>query len=164
MIFQRFLFKRISKMGSSWGLSLFNQISSKVWFKGFTKGLSSRQWILSKTSKAGTFVQIGQKQEKHPRQSGFQLKPPSRGLARTVYTAENLNLHIFFCNDVKFKSFGSKWQIVLRLVPKQKESKLRFKSQLKMLRISQCPWAACKLGLQMNSSQQRFLNKEKGLS
>jgi len=51
-----------------------NQISSKVWFKGFTKGLSSRQWIFSKTSKAGTFVQIGQKQEKHPRQSGFQLQ------------------------------------------------------------------------------------------
>ena len=59
------------------------------------------------------------------------LKPPSRGLARTVYTAENLNLHIFFCNDVKFNSFGSNWQIVLRLVPKQKESKINFKSQLK---------------------------------
>jgi hypothetical protein len=49
-------------------------------------------------------------------------------------------------------------------VPKQKESKLRFKSQLKMLRISQCPWAACKLGLQMNSSQQQFLNKGKKAS
>ena len=36
------------------------------------------------------------------------LKPPSRDLARTVYTAENLNLHIFFCNDVKFKSFWVK--------------------------------------------------------
>jgi len=33
-----------------------------------------------------------------------------------------------------------------------------------MLRISQSPWAACKLGLQMNSSQQQFLNKEKGAS
>jgi hypothetical protein len=33
-----------------------------------------------------------------------------------------------------------------------------------MLRISQSPWAACKLGLQMNSSQQRFLNKEKRAS
>jgi hypothetical protein len=30
-----------------------------------------------------------------------------------------------------------------------------------MFRISQCPWAACKLGLQMNSSQQQFLNKGK---
>ena len=29
------------------------------------------------------------------------------------------------------------------------------------MRISQFPWAACKLGLQMNSSQQQFLNKEK---
>jgi hypothetical protein len=31
-----------------------------------------------------------------------------------------------------------------------------------MLPISQSPWVACKLGLQMNSSQQQFLNKEKG--
>ncbi len=36
------------------------------------------------------------------------LKPPSRGLARTVYTAENFNLHILFCNDVKLKGFWVK--------------------------------------------------------
>ncbi len=33
-----------------------------------------------------------------------------------------------------------------------------------MLRISQCPWRLAKLGLQMNSSQQRFLNKRKKAS
>ncbi len=42
-----------------------------------------------------------------------------------------------------------------------KESKMHFKNTVKMLQISQCPWAACKLGLQMNSSQQQFLNKGK---
>jgi len=31
------------------------------------------------------------------------LKPPSRGLARTVYTAENFKLHILFCKDVKIQ-------------------------------------------------------------
>ena len=92
------------------------------------------------------------------------LKPPSRGLARTVYTAENFNLHIFFCNDVKFKSFWVKLANSPQTGTQTKESKLRFKSQLKMLRISQCPWAACKLGLQMNSSQQQFLNKRKKAS
>ncbi len=48
------------------------------------------------------------------------LKPPSRGLARTVYTAENFKLHILFLQACKnSKAFGSNWQIVFRLVPKQ---------------------------------------------
>ena len=54
------------------------------------------------------------------------LKPPSRGLARTVYTAENFKLHILFLQGCKnSKAFGSNWQIVLRLVPKQKESNIK---------------------------------------
>ncbi len=42
-----------------------------------------------------------------------------------------------------------------------KRIKKQFKITVKMLRISQDPWAACKLGLQMISSQQQFLNRKK---
>jgi hypothetical protein len=42
-----------------------------------------------------------------------------------------------------------------------KRIKKQFKITGKMLRISQEPWAACKLGLQMISSQQQFLKQEK---
>jgi len=92
------------------------------------------------------------------------LKPPSRGLARTVYTAENFKLHILFLQACKnSKAFGSNWQIVFRLVPKQRNQMLKITG--KMLRISQIHGRLANLGLQMNSSQQRFLNKrKKGLS
>ena len=42
-----------------------------------------------------------------------------------------------------------------------KESKMHFKITVKMLQISQDPWAACKLGLQKLSSQQQFLKQGK---
>lgn len=61
-----------------------NQISSKVWFKGFTKGLSSRQWIFSKTSKAGTFVQIGQKQRKTSQTKRFPTANQKKGFLDCV--------------------------------------------------------------------------------
>jgi hypothetical protein len=41
-------------------------------------------------------------------------------------------------------SLGQNWQKVLRLVPKQKNQKMHFEITMKMLRISQDPWAACK--------------------
>ena len=91
------------------------------------------------------------------------LKPPSRGLARTVYTAENFKLHILFLQGCKnSKAFGSNWQIVFRLVPKQRNQMLKITG--KMLRISQIHGRLAKLGLQMNSSQQQFLNKRKKAS
>jgi hypothetical protein len=55
-------------------------------------------------------------------------------------------------------------QIVLRLVPKQKESKINFKSQLKCCESLSVHGQLAKLGLQMNSSQQQFLNKGKKAS
>jgi hypothetical protein len=42
-----------------------------------------------------------------------------------------------------------------------KRIKKQFKITVKMLRISQDPWAACKLVLQIISSQQQFLKQEK---
>jgi hypothetical protein len=59
------------------------------------------------------------------------LKPPSRGLARMVYTAENFNLHILFCNDVKLKGFWIKLANSPQTGTQAKESKINFKSQLK---------------------------------
>ena len=119
--FIKILVQKISKMGSKMRSQPLQskeiKISSTVWFTGFTRGLSSRQWIFNKTSKASTFVQLAKKQRKHPdkrfpnckSKKGFlgcvafwsikkefligqrsHLKPPSRDLARTVYTAENL--------------------------------------------------------------------------
>ncbi len=35
-------------------------------------------------------------------------KTALQGLSRTVYTAENFNLHILFCNDVKLKGLWVK--------------------------------------------------------
>ena len=59
---------------------------------------------------------------------------------------------------------GRNWQIVLRLAFKQKNQKLSLKITGKMLRSSQIHRQLAKLGLQMNSSQQRFLNKRKKAS
>ena len=72
------------------------------------------------------------------------LKPPSRGLARTVYTAENFKLHILFLQGCKnSKAFGSNWQIVLRLVCTQaKESNIKITG--KNVANFSDPWAACK--------------------
>ena len=92
------------------------------------------------------------------------LKPPSRGLARTVYTAENFNLHIFFCNDVKFKSFWVKMANSPQTGTQTKESKLRFKITVKCCEFLSVHGQLAKLGLQMNSSQQQFLNKGKKAS
>ena len=71
------------------------------------------------------------------------LKPPSRGLARTVYTAENFKLHILFLQGCKnSKAFGSNWQIVIRLAPKQKNQILKITG--KNVANFSDPWAACK--------------------
>jgi hypothetical protein len=43
-----------------------NQISSAVWFTGFTKGLSSRQWILSKFQKQVPFFNRPKSRENIP--------------------------------------------------------------------------------------------------
>jgi hypothetical protein len=67
---------------------------------------------------------------------------PSRDPARTA-KHKDFNLYIFL-QQGEFNVFGLKWQIVLRLVPKQKNQKMHFKITVKMLQISQDPWAACK--------------------
>ncbi len=114
--FHKILVQRFQKWAQKWGTQPLEskkvKISSTVWFTRFTKELSSWQWFLS-NFKSKYLCSMGQKAEK----SGFQLqikkgifqpmlhfwykkellncqrphlKPPSRDLAQTVYTAENL--------------------------------------------------------------------------
>jgi hypothetical protein len=98
--------------------NIFNSFDSQ----GLPEDYQVGNGFLTKLQKAGTFVQEAKSREKHPGQAVSKLqikegifrlrcifgikkeflngqrshlKPPPRDLARTVYTAENLNLHIF---------------------------------------------------------------------
>ena len=84
---------------------------------------------------------------------------PSRDPART---AKHKNLiFTFFCNKGNSMSLGQNWQKVLRLVPKQKNQKMHFEITIKCCEYLKIHGQLAKLGLQMNSSQQQFLNKRK---
>ena len=118
MILSKFLFKRFQKWAQRRGPSLFNQRKSKYlqqfWFTRSTKGLSSRQRILS-NFQAKYLCSMG--------------TLPSRDPARTAKHKDLI--FTFFCNKGNSKSLGQNWQKVLRLVPKQKNKKINLKSQLK---------------------------------
>ena len=67
---------------------------------------------------------------------------PSRDPARTAKT-QGFNLYIFL-QQREFNVFGSKLAKSPQTGTQAKESKMHFEITVKMLRISQDPWAACK--------------------
>ncbi len=134
---------------------------------------------------------IGQKQRKTSQTSGFQTanqrrdfqavlhfwhkkgisqwskvspKTAHQGLSPDSLHGREPNLHIFSATILEFKDFGLKLANSLQTGTQAKRIKKQFKITVKMLLISQDPWAACKLGLQINSSQQQFLKQEKSAS
>jgi hypothetical protein len=67
---------------------------------------------------------------------------PSKDPARTAKT-QGFNLYIFL-QQREFNVFGSKLAKSPQTGTQAKESKMHFEITVKMLRISQDPWAACK--------------------
>jgi hypothetical protein len=73
---------------------------------------------------------------------------------------QGFNLYIFL-QQREFNVFGSKLAKSPQTDTQAKESKINFKSQLKCCEFLSVHGQLAKLGLQMNSSQQQFLNKGK---
>ena len=86
--FIKILVQKISKMGTKERSQPLQskeiKISSTVWFTGFTRGLSSRHWIFSKTSKSRYLCSIGQKQRKTSQTKRFPTANQKKGFLDCV--------------------------------------------------------------------------------